>query len=662
MTTVLVVDKSVTNRRLLHDLLSLKGHEVIEADDGAQAVDMVRRAAPTIVVTDLAPDDDRGAVRLLRADPDTADIPMVAYSDPGDEQGLRSMADAYHVDLVLAEPADPGPLLAAVESLIAGHTAGAAWLPTDPRSLRLALDDAPVGVVAGTAGQASYANPNLAQLTGVPVAALRGEGWLHQLSEHGRREVRRMLAVDPDPAAPAWHHRDRVARSGQRPQWLDLTLRQFPAEGNRPAGFVAFIMDVTTTVDSGRPEPTERAALRLSTLSRVTGGVAHGYNNSLAVILSYAEFLRERVGEAQARGRLDRTTAHDLLLDVGTILTAGHRATQLTQLLQSFGHRGRPLTPTVTDLNACLKPEIAALRDRLAERPDPPISLRVELAAGLRLVVADARQVGQLLRYLTDNSCEAMPQGGTLHIATTTGLADVDAAVPLVDDSGPPPLSAYDHVRLTVRDTGPGMTAAIARHAVEPFFTTKLNAEGAGLGLTAVDEIVGQLGGELLIDTAPGAGTAVHVLFPVAAATAGEPPPEAPEASPGMAETIVVVDDELPVRSLVHRILSRVGYQVLTASSATEALDVIRAHPGPVDCLITDLAMPGMPGTELTRRLRAERPGLAVLYMSGYAEQALHHVGTADDRTNLLPKPFSRGGLLTAVRATIQEHRATRAR
>ena len=134
------------------------------------------------------------------------------------------------------------------------------------------------------------------------------------------------------------------------------------------------------------------------------------------MILSYAEFLRERVGEAQARGRLDRTTAHDLLLDVGTILTAGHRATQLTQLLQSFGHRGRPLTPTVTDLNACLKPEIAALRDRLAERPDPPISLRVELAAGLRLVVADARQVGQLLRYLTDNSCEAMPQGGTLHI------------------------------------------------------------------------------------------------------------------------------------------------------------------------------------------------------------------------------------------------------
>ena len=251
MTTVLVVDKSVTNRRLLHDLLSLKGHEVIEADDGAQAVDMVRRAAPTIVVTDLAPDDDRGAVRLLRADPDTADIPMVAYSDPGDEQGLRSMADAYHVDLVLAEPADPGPLLAAVESLIAGHTTGAAWLPTDPRSLRLALDDAPVGVVAGT-GKASYANPNLAQLTGVPVAALRGEGWLHQLSEHGRREVRRMLAVDPDPAAPAWHHRDRVARSGQRPQWLDLTLRQFPAEaasrvrglhhgrdhhsGQRPAG------------------------------------------------------------------------------------------------------------------------------------------------------------------------------------------------------------------------------------------------------------------------------------------------------------------------------------------------------------------------------------------------------------------------------------------
>jgi CheY-like chemotaxis protein len=125
-----------------------------------------------------------------------------------------------------------------------------------------------------------------------------------------------------------------------------------------------------------------------------------------------------------------------------------------------------------------------------------------------------------------------------------------------------------------------------------------------------------------------------------------------------MAETVLVVDDEEAVRRMVERILARAGYRVLTAANAAEAIELARSHAGPVHCLITDLAMPGLPGSELTRRLSAERRELAALYMSGYAEPDLHHVGNADNRTNLLPKPFTRVDLLAAVRATIGEHRA----
>jgi PAS domain S-box-containing protein len=651
VTTVLVVDESSSHRRLLHTLLSVNGHDVVEADGSRQAVDIARRAAPAVVITDVTDSGEGGdTVRRLREDPNTAAIPVVLYTSRGDEPELRRVAEAYDVERVVDRTTDPEPLLKAVESVTAARTGGqghAGGQPPDAaRTLRLVLDLAPVGaVLLSGAGHASYVNPSLERITGASAGSLLGTGWLNHLSARGRPDLLDALKTagkttrSPGDGA-GWRCRDRVNRPGGRTRWLDLSLHAYDETVPEPQ-FVAFVVDVTAAVEGERRasgQHAESADTRLGSVRRLAGGVAHGYNNALAVILSYAEFLRERIGEAQGHGRMDRPTGHELLQDVETILAAGRRAAHLTRLLQSFDQRGKPPTSTVIDLNAALQPELTALRERLAEAG---VGLRTDLAPDLRPVVADSGQVGQILRYLIDNACDAMTGGGILTVETSA--------------------SAQDHVRLTVRDTGPGMTPNVAQRATEPFFTTKPEGEGAGLGLTAVEGIVSQAGGELLIETEPGTGTAVHVLFPVAAPT-GEHLP-APSAAPaGVTETIVVVDDEQPVRSLVHRILTRAGYGVITAANAAEALTLTRSHPGPVHCLITDLAMPGLPGTELTRRLRAERPELAVLYMSGYAEPFLHHVGNADDRTNLLPKPFSRADLLTAVRATIQEHRAARPR
>jgi len=569
MTTVLVVDESHAGRELLHTLLTLSGHHVLQADDGGQAVALARRTSPQVVVAEGAEGQD--AVRQLRQDPDTAAIPLVLYGGRADSPALRSVIEEYQIDRVVPKTPDPAPLLDAVDAVIAANQP------------------------AGTGRN----------------GARDGRAGVDDVDDPG-------IDDDPDDA-------------------------------------------------------------RLDSLRRFAGGVAHGYNNALAVILSYGDFLRDRIGDGRARGRLDPAIAAELHADVEAILAAGRRAAYLTRQLQAFGHRGQPPTTGVVDLNAALRSVIESLS------LPPGIRLRVDLAAGLRPVVADRAQLGQVLRNLIDNACDAMPGGGELRVESAAGGVGLDARVPVRPTGGPadptvdpgPETGAY--VQLTVRDAGVGMPPQVARHATEPFFTTKPASRGGGLGLTTVSGIVAQCGGDLVIESTPGAGTSVHVRLPVAATTAATidaaadaadgapstadaPPPGPVRGAPDRAETVLVVDDEEPVRLLVQRILTRAGYRVLTAADATEALAVSRSHTGPVHCLITDLAMPGLPGSELTRRLTARRPELAVLYMSGYAEADLHHVGNADNRINLLPKPFTRVDLLNAVRATISQARAAHAR
>jgi hypothetical protein len=653
MTTVLVVDASTAGRELLHVLLGLSGHHVVEADGGSQALAVARLECPEVVVAGATPDRyGRDLVRTLREDPHTATIPVVLYGGLGDEPELRSVAQTYHVERIVPRSPDPAPLLDAVAAVLAAHQ------PPDERGLRELLDVAPVGIVRGTTtgattGAAGYVSAGLVRITGMPVGELLGTGWLVALSPDCRRAVADALAADAtgrtQPAEPL-RRLDRVDRPGHPPRWLEVHVRR------TPEGFVAFILDVTAAMTSDRrtsrpaprplgstagPPPASVEEERVESLRRLASSVAHGYNNALAVILSYGEFLRDRLGEARAHGRLDQGTAHDLQLDLEAILAAGRRAAHLTGQLLSFGDRREPPTPSAVDLNAALRTEVDAVSARL---PDA-VTLRLELADGLSPVIIDGGQLGEILRNLADNACEAMPDGGELSIETAAGQRR----------------SGEEYVRLTVRDTGHGMAPHVAQHALEPFFTTKRGARGGGLGLTAVFGTVRQVGGDVAIESAPGAGSRVHVLLPVAAEPAdrGPDPAAGPAADArGMTETILVVDDEEPVRLLVQRILARAGYRVLIAADATEAFAQARSHPGPVHCLITDLAMPGMPGSELTRRLIAERSELATLYMSGYAEADLHHVGNADNRINLLPKPFTRVDLLTAVRATIGEHRA----
>jgi CheY-like chemotaxis protein len=272
------------------------------------------------------------------------------------------------------------------------------------------------------------------------------------------------------------------------------------------------------------------------------------------------------------------------------------------------------------------------------------VRIVTHLAPDLRPILAEPLIVEQVLHNLTLNAGQSMPDGGTIVIST----ADVDAGeVPPVNGEAP----AGTFARLTVRDSGHGMSPETLKHAIEPFFTTRGGGLGSGLGLATVYGIVNQLGGALRITSTPGNGTTITVHLP----TTDRPVLRPPDASPpiGGTETILVAEDDDGIRETLTRTLSAAGYTVLTAAGGPAALDLAAAHPGVIDLLLSDVVMPGMLGDELAGNLREVRPAVKVLFISGYAGDLMNRYGVLPADITILPKPFTKVELLTAIRAMI---------
>jgi CheY-like chemotaxis protein len=250
---------------------------------------------------------------------------------------------------------------------------------------------------------------------------------------------------------------------------------------------------------------------------------------------------------------------------------------------------------------------------------------------------------------LAVNARYAMPSGGTLALETANTTLDSAYA------DRHPALRAGRHVRLRVSDTGVGMPPEVQVHAFEPFFTTKPKGEGTGLGLATVYGIITQAGGHIEINSEPGLGTTITAIIPVTdeRPLPDERAPRAPRARGG--ETVLVVEDEEAMREVTQRILERNGYRVVTAGRGAEALELVGAHTGELDLLLTDVVMPQMLGKEVAEKVAALRPGIRVLYMSGYARPVLAEQGTLDPTVALVSKPFSEDALLAAIREVLDE-------
>jgi PAS domain S-box-containing protein len=383
---------------------------------------------------------------------------------------------------------------------------------------------------------------------------------------------------------------------------------------------------------------------RLESLGQLAGGVAHDFNNLLAVILNYAAFVKEDV--ATASGTVERGRWESVIADIGQIELAAQKATRLTHQLLSFARRD-VARPEVVGLNDVIQEVQRLLNRTIGEH----VELVTNLGHELWPILADPGQMEQVLVNLAVNARDAMPLGGTLILETEN--LDVDEGYAATR----PEVSPGRYVSLRVSDTGEGMPSEVLERAFEPFYTTKADGEGTGLGLATVYGIVRQHGGYAQIYSEVGIGTTFTALLPAThgeVAAAGRPS-ERRRATGG--ETVLVVEDEEALREVTRRILTRHGYSVIAAANGKEAIDAVERYDGPVDLLLTDVVMPQMLGKQVAEEITLLRPDVVVVFMSGYAQPVLGAQGTLEEGVILVSKPFSESDLLGRVREALDAPR-----
>jgi signal transduction histidine kinase len=399
------------------------------------------------------------------------------------------------------------------------------------------------------------------------------------------------------------------------------------------AGFLVVRRERLAQQEQRRLERQLSEAQKMEAIGKLAGGVAHDFNNMLTAILGYASMIHE---DAPPKSGIQQQAAQ--------IRRAAESAATLTQKLLAFSRR-QVLQANVVDFSAMLDNLVVLIRRVIGEN----ITVTSHADPDLWHILADPVQVEQSIVNLAINARDAMPNGGTLQITARNaprrhGERRPDAEV-----------KAGDYVQITVTDTGVGMDEATRARMFEPFFTTKPHGQGTGLGLATVYGFVRQCGGYIGVMSTPGRGTSIELLLPRARLRADDRPATptpllSDHGQPGR-ETVLVVEDEEAVRQFAVESLRRQGYHVLPSSSGEEALKVAGAHDGAIHLVVTDVVMPGMKGPELAERLRALRPGVRVVLMSGYAADIVM-AGDLKDAT-LVSKPFTSASLSRAVRGAL---------
>jgi len=501
------------------------------------------------------------------------------------------------------------------------------------------FDQAPFGYfVTDLNGVIEEANQAAADLVGVPQVHLPGRPFATFLNPRDRPAFRQLI--------PRFC-------AGERDGEQEILLRRrrgeaFPVilnvardldDQQRAAHLRWAIRDVSETKAAEealrQSEERLRHSQRMEAVGRLAGGIAHSFNNLLAAMAFQCELLAERLEDGDAR----RTHVEE-------IQKAGERAASLAQQLLAFGRR-QVLQPRVVSLNEVLRDMEPMLRRLVGEN----IRLETRLDPEAGSIHADLGQLEQVVLNLVVNARDAMPTGGTLTLAT----ASVEIAPGAPEDGLNLPPGSY--VRLAVDDTGTGMSPEILKQLFEPFFTTKERGKGTGLGLATVDGIVHQSGGHIEVESEPGKGTRFVVLLPRAGdAVEAEPRPARSVRQPKKrgSEVVLLVEDEDNIREPAVEILESRGYKVLAAQDASQALAVADNHRGPIHILVTDVVMPGRSGNWLAEQLSIRRPGIRVLYMSGYPEDSISHHGVLAPSEHFLQKPFPPGQFLEKVREVLE--------
>jgi PAS domain S-box-containing protein len=498
---------------------------------------------------------------------------------------------------------------------------------TEERFRLLVENAADVISVVDAQGRIGFMSPSVTRVLGYAPAEVVGQ---------------RMLDfVHPDDAKAVSAGLDEALHRGATPLITGLRFRHREGGWRILEGSVAPLVepDGSTSLVTTARDISERVQLeaqlhqaqKMEAVGRLAGGVAHDFNNLLTVILGYSNLLLDQLAEN-----------HLLYQEVDEIKRAADRAAALTQKLLAFS-RKQVLSLRPVDLNTV----ITGVADMLRRLIGEDIELAMKLEPGLGRSRVDTGQIEQVVMNLAVNARDAMPQGGRLTIQTAN--VDLDPAYARWRAVQPGP-----YIMLAITDTGVGMDVATQARLFEPFFTTKEPGKGTGLGLSTVYGIVRQCGGNIFVYSEPGHGTSFKIYLPQVNDESEIGPGK--RSAPGGArgdESILLVEDEPLVRNLVSEVLRKHGYQVMEFANGREALGRARHHHGHLHALVTDVVMPGMSGIELARQLVLARPGLRVLYLSGYTDDLVERQGVLQPGRAFLQKPFTPDTLLRKVREVL---------
>ncbi|MHB0858151.1 MAG: PAS domain S-box protein [Anaerolineae bacterium] len=481
-------------------------------------------------------------------------------------------------------------------------------------------------ILTDTSGTIEYVNPSFEQITGYSREEAIGQN--PRILKSGKQDTAFYQTMwSTLGAGQVWSGAlVNTAKNGSQYE-VHATISPVFGDRGQVNHYVAIQHDVT---HERSLEAQLRQSQKMEAIGRLAGGIAHDFNNLLTVINGYSETVVKTLNPADS-----------LRQDIEEILKAGRRASALTRQLLAFGRR-QMLETRVVNLNEILDRMGRMLQRIIGE----DISLELNLCDALGNVRADPSQIEQVIVNLAVNARDAMAEGGTLSLET----CNVDLMEQLVSVGAKP----GPYVVLTVRDTGCGMSAEVQAHLFEPFFTTKKPGLGTGLGLATVFGIVQQSGGAICCESEIGRGTAFRVYLPRVDEAPSEQPADSPATEiPRGTETLLVVEDQDEVRELAVRMLRRLGYTVIEAGDGIQAHHLFLSRSSHVDMLLTDVIMPEVSGPELVERLRALRADLPVLYMTGYAFEALSSNAMESLGESLIHKPFTYEGLARKVRQVL---------
>ena len=595
---------------------------------------------PALVLADLHLSDG-SALDLLPDAREHAHFPLLVLTSQGDERTAVQSIRAGALDYVVKSPEALSDLPRTVERALREWRSRQERLRAEralresEERFRVLFDSAPDALlIYEPDGRVLDANRAAERLFGRPRHQLLSSrvdalGFTVQSAEPSARGLLR----EPRHEEPVtlWV----MTGSGER---RDVELRTVSVQLSGRPVLLATVQDISARVQAEqtkrRLEEQLHHALKLDALGRLAGGVAHDFNNLLTAIAGYAELM--------LRGGADISEYPSALQE---ILNASQRAAGLTSQLLAFS-RKQVIEPVVLSLNALLENATRMIQRLIGE----DINLEFEPGAELWLVKVDRNQIEQVLINLAVNARDAMTEGGTLRVSTQNVSLYETERQELLDTD----VVAGEYVLLEVADTGRGMDEETKNRLFEPFFTTKARGRGTGLGLSILYGVVKQNGGFVSVRSQLGTGTCFSIYFPRVADELKEAAPsELAVASSRGVETILLVEDEAAVRDVVGRFLQNAGYRVLARADARAAIALMESPLVTIDLLVTDVVLPGMNGKQLHQHLCVMRPGLRVLFMSGYTDDVIAKHGLVDPSISLLEKPLTQAALLRAVRSVL---------